>query len=85
MCIRDRGLHVAAVSFVGSLGQVGAAVLPFAIGAAVQGMGIGGFMYVVVVLLGICVGLWVVFARVKGVKVKAVRGEDDGDECGGGR
>ncbi|KAH9205878.1 major facilitator superfamily domain-containing protein [Leptodontidium sp. 2 PMI_412] len=41
-------LHVAAVSFVASAGQVGAALLPFGIGALIQGIGIGVFRFAVI-------------------------------------
>ncbi|KAL6168619.1 hypothetical protein ACJQWK_05000 [Exserohilum turcicum] len=40
-------LHVPAVSFVASLGQIGAAILPFAIGAVVQDLGIGVFRFAI--------------------------------------
>lgn len=74
-----RRLHVAAVSFVGSVGQVGAAMLPFAIGALVQGAGIGVFMFVVAALLALTAGLWLVFAGVRDVKsVRSV--QEDGDD-----
>lgn len=58
-------LHVAAVSFVASLGQVGGAFLPFAIGAVVQGLGIGFFRFAILVetMLGLLV--WVAFAKLR--------------------
>lgn len=58
-------LHVAVVSFVASVGQVGGAILPFAIGAMVQGLGIQVFKYVVVVQLVVALGIWWAFSRVK--------------------
>ncbi|KAF2017695.1 MFS general substrate transporter [Aaosphaeria arxii CBS 175.79] len=58
-----RDLHVAAVSFVASLGQVGGALLPFAIGACVQGWGIGVFVYAIIVFTSVALALWVAFSR----------------------
>ncbi|KAF2707807.1 MFS general substrate transporter [Pleomassaria siparia CBS 279.74] len=58
-------LHITAVSFVASVGQIGGAVLPFVIGATVQGLGIGVFKYVVLILLGVTLGIWIVFSTVK--------------------
>jgi len=60
-----RGLHVAVVSFVGSVGQVGGAVFPFLIGALVERVGIEVFLYVLVVLLTGALAVWLVFARLK--------------------
>ena len=59
-------LHVSAVSFVNSVGQIGAALLPFAIGAAIQGLGIQVVVVVQIVQLLIALGLWLAFTRVKG-------------------
>ncbi|KAH6614874.1 MFS transporter-like protein [Boeremia exigua] len=58
-------LHVAAVSFVASLGQVGGALLPFGIGAVVEGLGIGVFRYAILLQSGIAMMLWVGFARLR--------------------
>ena len=58
-------LHVAAVSFVASLGQVGGAFLPFAIGAVVQGLGIGVFRYAILVQTTLALLMWVAFARLR--------------------
>jgi len=77
-----RRLHVAAVSFVGSLGQVGAAVLPFAIGAVVQGVGIGVFMYVIVGLLGLSLGLWFVFLGLKAKEAVGIQDEEEEEADG---
>jgi fucose permease len=60
-----RGLHVAVVSFVGSVGQAGGALFPFLIGAMVERVGIEVFQYVLVVLLTGALGVWLVFARLK--------------------
>jgi fucose permease len=59
-------LHVAAVSFVASLGQVGGAFLPFAIGAVVEGLGIGVFRYAILLQTVLALGVWVAFARLRG-------------------
>lgn len=58
-------LHVAAVSFVASLGQVGGAFLPFAIGAVVQGLGIGVFCYAILVETVLALLVWVAFAKLR--------------------
>lgn len=56
-------LHVAAVSFGASVGQVGAALLPFGIGAVIQGLGIGDFRYAVVILTALAFLSWIPFRR----------------------
>lgn len=56
-------LHVAAVSFVASLGQVGGALLPFGIGAVVEGLGIGVFRFAILVQSILAMLLWIVFSR----------------------
>jgi fucose permease len=58
-------LHVAAVSFVSSLGQVGGAFLPFAIGAVIQSLGIGVFRYAILAQTVLALVVWVAFARVR--------------------
>jgi fucose permease len=69
-------LHIAAVSFVASLGQVGGAFLPFAIGAVVQSLGIGVFRYAILVQTMLSLAVWIAFARVRmTVPVAEVRDE----------
>jgi fucose permease len=58
-------LHVAAVSFVASLGQIGGAFLPFAIGAMVQGLGIGVFRFAILVEILVALLVWLAFARLR--------------------
>lgn len=58
-------LHIAAVSFVASLGQVGGALLPFGIGAVVEWLGIGVFKYAILVQSMLALLLWIVFARLR--------------------
>lgn len=58
-------LHVAAVSFVASLGQVGGAFLPFAIGAVVQSLGIGVFRYAILLQTFLSLLVWIGFARLR--------------------
>ncbi|KAF5852376.1 hypothetical protein GGP41_007798 [Bipolaris sorokiniana] len=58
-------LHVAAVSFVASLGQIGGAFLPFAIGAVVQGLGIGVFRFAILVETLLALLVWLAFARLR--------------------
>lgn len=60
-----RELHVAAVSFVASVGQIGGAALPFGIGAVVQGLGIGVFRWVILIFACIAICAWVVFSQLK--------------------
>jgi fucose permease len=69
-------LHIAAVSFVSSLGQVGGAFLPFAIGAVVQSLGIGVFRYAILAQTVLSLAVWIFFARVRiTVSVSEVREE----------
>ncbi|PVH92737.1 MFS general substrate transporter [Periconia macrospinosa] len=55
-------MHVKAVSFVSSLGQVGGAALPFGIGAVVQSLGIGVFSWVLLVFSSVSLGIWCLLA-----------------------
>lgn len=52
-------LHVAAVSFVASAGQVGAALLPFGIGAFIKGLGIGVFRFAVIIQSTLALLAWI--------------------------
>lgn len=72
-------LHVSAVSFVASLGQVGGAFLPFAIGAVVQGLGIGVFRYAIFIQTFLALLVWFAFARLRQTKIPflAARNEDE--------
>jgi fucose permease len=58
-------LHVAAVSFVASVGQVGAALLPFAIGAIVDNTGIGIFRFAIIAFTGVTLMLWILFSGLR--------------------
>ncbi|KAL1791794.1 hypothetical protein ACET3X_009545 [Alternaria dauci] len=58
-------LHVAAVSFVASLGQIGAAFSPFVIGAVIDGIGIGVFRFAIVVETTLALLVWVAFTRLR--------------------
>jgi fucose permease len=58
-------LHVAAVSFVASLGQIGAALSPFAIGAVIEGLGIGVFRFAILAETIVALLVWVAFARLR--------------------
>ncbi|KAF3040957.1 hypothetical protein E8E12_008687 [Didymella heteroderae] len=60
-----KNLHVAAVSFVASLGQVGGAMLPFGIGAVVEGLGIGVFRFAILVQSVLAMLLWAAFAKLR--------------------
>lgn len=52
-------LHVASVSFAASAGQVGAALLPFGIGAFIQGLGIGVFRFAIIILSILALLSWI--------------------------
>jgi fucose permease len=56
-------LHVAAVSCVASAGQIGAALLPFLIGAFIKGLGIGIFRVAVVALSIMALSVWIPISR----------------------
>jgi fucose permease len=74
-------LHIAAVSFVASLGQVGGAFLPFAIGAVVQTLGIGVFRYAILLQTVLALAVWFAFARVRttspGIVIREETSRDD--------
>lgn len=71
-------LHVAAVSFVASLGQVGGAFLPFAIGALIQTLDIGVFRFAILLQTTLAFLVWAAFARLRSFPLPnaAVRVED---------
>ncbi|KAF2679210.1 MFS general substrate transporter [Lentithecium fluviatile CBS 122367] len=77
-------LHVQAVSFVSSLGQVGGAALPFGIGAFVDGVGIGVFRWVILGFTGLSLVVWLAFAGLKPTKgegsVAMEREEDERED-----
>ena len=56
-------LHVAAVSFVSSTGQIGGSFLPFAIGAVIQSLGIGVFRYAILFQTILSLLFWILLAR----------------------
>lgn len=58
-----RDLHVGAVSFVASVGQLGAAFGPFAMGAMVQLLGIRIFQVFILALLVVALLVWLAFPR----------------------
>lgn len=67
-----KDLHVGAVSFVASVGQLGAAFGPFAMGAVVQFLGIRAFQFFILALLVVALLIWLMFPRLP-------PGETDGD------
>ncbi|KAH7414000.1 major facilitator superfamily domain-containing protein [Phaeosphaeria sp. MPI-PUGE-AT-0046c] len=73
-------LHIAAVSFVSSLGQVGGAFLPFLIGAVVQGLGIGVFRYAILAQTILALAVWVAFASVPTTVLADAGGEAQRDD-----
>jgi fucose permease len=56
-------LHIAGVSFVASVGQIGAALIPFASGALTQALGIQIFQSIIFALLAITFSLWICFPK----------------------
>ena len=56
-------LHIGAVSFVASVGEVGGALLPFALGAIADRLGIGSFQYIILAQLVITLSTWLCFPR----------------------
>jgi len=76
-------LHIASVSFVSSLGQVGGAFLPFAIGAVIQSMGIGIFRYAILLQTVLALVVWTAFARLRQTASTAspVRSETRGEDA----
>jgi fucose permease len=56
-------LHIPAVSFTASAGQVGAALLPYGIGALIQGLGIGIFPFAIVILSVLALLSWIPVSR----------------------
>lgn len=56
-------LHVGAVSFVASVGEVGGALLPFALGAIADRLGIGAFQYIILAQLIVTLCIWLCFPR----------------------
>lgn len=61
-------LHVGAVSFVASIGQVGAAVGPFAMGSLVQLLGIRTFQALILAMLVVTLLIWFSFPRLPAVE-----------------
>jgi fucose permease len=60
-----RPLHVAAVSFVASTGQIGGALLPFGVGAIVQSSGIEIFQYAILLQSTLALLAWMAFAKLQ--------------------
>lgn len=58
-----RHLHIPAVAFVASVGQIGAALIPFASGALTQALGIQIFQSIIFGLLAITFLLWMCFPK----------------------
>ncbi|KAG8169824.1 hypothetical protein KVR01_000569 [Diaporthe batatas] len=70
-----KDLHVGAVSFVASVGQLGAAFGPFAMGAMVQLLGIRTFQFFILALLVVALLIWLMFPKLP-------PGETDGEGPG---
>ncbi|KAF6810271.1 major facilitator superfamily transporter [Colletotrichum plurivorum] len=72
-----RDLHVGAVSFVASLGQVGGALLPYMLGAITQVAGLQAFQYMLLVQFAIMLVVWVGSFR-----LSATKEEETEERCG---
>lgn len=56
-------LHVRAVSFVASIGQLGGALVPFALGAIADRFGVGAFQYIILAQLIVTLLVWMCFPK----------------------
>jgi fucose permease len=63
-------LHVRAVSFIVSLGQVGGAALPFGIGVFVESAGVGVFRWVILLFTILSLIVWIAFSRLRPAKTE---------------
>ncbi|RYP22290.1 hypothetical protein DL767_009078 [Monosporascus sp. MG133] len=72
-----RDLHVAAVSFVASVGQVGGALLPFGLGAAAEGLGIQVFQAVILGQLTLTLLIWLLFPRLRSASIQVENEHED--------
>lgn len=70
-------LHVGGVSFVASVGQLGAALLPFALGSLVQWTGIRIFQFFILAMLALTLVVWFLFPRLPGNETA----RDDAGRC----
>lgn len=75
-------LHIAAVSFAASAGQVGAALLPFGIGAFIEGFGIGFFRFAVIILSVLALLSWIPVSRQRPTMLPSSFHEDFEEEEG---
>lgn len=58
-------LHVSAIGFATAIGGTGAAILPFAVGAAAQTNGVQVFNPFIISLLGTTTLIWLLLPRIK--------------------
>ena len=58
-------LHVSAIGIATAVGGTGAAILPFAVGAAAQARGVQVFNPFIISLVGACTGIWLLLPRTK--------------------
>lgn len=61
-------LHVGAVSFAASVGQLGAALFPFALGSLAQWVGIQSFQIFILVMLTVALLVWFLFPPRPGIE-----------------
>lgn len=64
-------LHVGAVSFAASVGQIGAALFPFALGSLAQWVGIQSFQIFILVMLTVTLLVWFLFPPRPGIEAPA--------------
>jgi fucose permease len=74
------GLHVAAVSYVAAIGQVGGALLPFVLGALSQRLGLQVFGIMIALQLFVCLLLWTLLTS-RGLEARSVRAEVTGEHA----
>jgi MFS family permease len=58
-----KNLHVRAVSFVASIGQLGGSLVPFALGAIADKFGVGAFQYIILGQLIVTLLVWMCFPK----------------------
>ncbi|KAF2212853.1 hypothetical protein CERZMDRAFT_111866 [Cercospora zeae-maydis SCOH1-5] len=61
-------LHVGAISFVAALGMGGAAVIPFAVGAIANAVGVRALQPVILAILVVLLGMWLSLPKIPRVK-----------------
>jgi fucose permease len=81
----DRKLHVRAVAFVVSLGQVGGALIPFGLGALAERVGMQVFQIVIFGWLLVTLALWLTFPKLPSARKENRSSEEEEELVGGGQ